>query len=70
MLPLTKTMKITYVRNGTMRVTDPEGNVNSEVGLAGDEFELELVTEKGRFLDLRDKDGSVITVARADVQIE
>jgi len=63
-------MKITYVRNGTMRVTDPEGNVNSEVGLAGDEFELELVTEKGRFLDLRDKDGSVITVARADVQIE
>lgn len=63
-------MKITYVRNGTMRVTDPEGNVNSEVGLAGDEFELELVTEKGRFLDLKDKDGSVITVARADVQIE
>ena len=63
-------MKFAYIRNGNMTVTDEDGERAVELGFVGDEFDLDLVADKGKFLDLMDADGCLITVNKTDIKIE
>jgi hypothetical protein len=63
-------MKLTFVRNGTVTVSNQDEEAVNENVLVGDEWELPLLADRGRFLDLLDTDGSVVTVNKTDIRVD